>query len=295
MALPKTKRSGGPQSPEGKAASSGNALKTGAYSLQVLLPGESQSDFEDLLDQFRQDFAPQDVAEAAMVRDLAAQVWKQLRVEKMQHSMLLADLGRVVSEDDLNYIARFYFPSERYQFLTMVFEDDFAQRVRTEKNMVRIFEDFTTPPTKAFLAAFKKEAPDEYSKFKQLFGLEHEDKGEFEDAVLMLEVPANDDDDANMVNFLQQLYDADRQYRERIFWLDDNKTKIIQAYQTVKADRAMKFMQNVNIARVTDDVQRAFYRTLAELRKHQTWRRSQIVVDISPATNITAVPGGAVG
>jgi len=40
--LPKIRRSGGPKTPEGKLVSSRNAIKTGAYAVQTLLPGESE-------------------------------------------------------------------------------------------------------------------------------------------------------------------------------------------------------------------------------------------------------------
>jgi len=84
--LPRRKRSGGPQTEEGKKATSRNALKTGAYSSLIILPGESEDDFRALEEQFISDFSPRDIAEAAMVRNLAVITWKKLRVEKLEHA-----------------------------------------------------------------------------------------------------------------------------------------------------------------------------------------------------------------
>ena len=64
MAIPKSKRSGGPKTSSGKLNASKNALKTGAYTSTIVLPGESEEDFEKLHQQFMNDFIPSDVAEA---------------------------------------------------------------------------------------------------------------------------------------------------------------------------------------------------------------------------------------
>jgi hypothetical protein len=40
-----SRRTGGPKTAEGKAVSSWNALKTGAYSHSITLPGEQASEF----------------------------------------------------------------------------------------------------------------------------------------------------------------------------------------------------------------------------------------------------------
>lgn len=50
MTKPSYNRSGDPHSPEGQLAISKNRLKTGAYSTALLLPGESEADFQELDD-----------------------------------------------------------------------------------------------------------------------------------------------------------------------------------------------------------------------------------------------------
>ena len=74
--IPKTPRSGGPRTDEGRVASSRNALKSGVYSAMVVIPGESEDDFRQMHDQFVADFFPRDIAEGAMVHDLAVLTWK---------------------------------------------------------------------------------------------------------------------------------------------------------------------------------------------------------------------------
>ena len=59
--MTQSKRTGGPKTPEGKRVSAHNALKTGAYTSLIILPGESEQDFQQLEDQFIHDFVPQDI------------------------------------------------------------------------------------------------------------------------------------------------------------------------------------------------------------------------------------------
>jgi hypothetical protein len=82
--LPRSRRSGGPKTSEGKLASSRNAIKTGAYAIQVLLPGESEEEFRELEQLFVDDFEPSGISEASQVHALAVIVWKKLRLEKLE-------------------------------------------------------------------------------------------------------------------------------------------------------------------------------------------------------------------
>lgn len=63
--FPKSRRSGGPKTAEGKAVSSRNSIKTGAYSKQEVLPGENLQELLELEQYFIEDFSPQGVTESA--------------------------------------------------------------------------------------------------------------------------------------------------------------------------------------------------------------------------------------
>ena len=73
---PKSRRSGGPQTPEDRLAASRNSLKTGVYSRQEVLPSEDLQEFLEFEQYFIEDFAPQDITESALVHDLTVLVWK---------------------------------------------------------------------------------------------------------------------------------------------------------------------------------------------------------------------------
>jgi len=61
--IAKLKLAGGPQTDEGKKIASRNSLKTGTYSKQIVLPNESQEEFDQLVEQFQRDFYPKDAVE----------------------------------------------------------------------------------------------------------------------------------------------------------------------------------------------------------------------------------------
>ena len=91
--ITKAKPSGGPQTDEGKKIASQNALKMGVYSNTLILPGEDESQFRQIEDQFVGDFHPEDMAEIAMVHDLAVLAWKKIRLENLELRFTLARLN----------------------------------------------------------------------------------------------------------------------------------------------------------------------------------------------------------
>ena len=98
----KSRRSGGPKSEEGKRASSRNALRTGVYSSMIVLPGEDESAFRELEEQFIRDFDPRDIAESAIVRELATITWKKLRLEKLEQSSFLRAMNAPINDYDFS-------------------------------------------------------------------------------------------------------------------------------------------------------------------------------------------------
>ena len=92
MAIPKSHRSGGPRTAAGLRAVAGNALRTGAYAAQVVLPGENPAHFQDLEQAFLNDFAPADIAEATATSQSA--VSHQLRTLKQSHLVKFRRDGR---------------------------------------------------------------------------------------------------------------------------------------------------------------------------------------------------------
>ncbi len=81
-------KSTGPRTPEGKAASSRNALKHGLTAIQVVIPGENQADFDNLLADLTEDRKPEGELEIQLVGEIAACTWRLARARAKEAQLL---------------------------------------------------------------------------------------------------------------------------------------------------------------------------------------------------------------
>ena len=79
-----TKKAGGPQTPEGKAASAMNALKHGLSGNTVAIPGENPAVYEQILFDLRTDHRPRTTSEDQCIEQMAMAYWKQVRAAKLE-------------------------------------------------------------------------------------------------------------------------------------------------------------------------------------------------------------------
>ena len=77
-------KSTGPTSPEGKAASSLNALKSGIDAWSHIIPGEDPAELEALTAQFLLHFVPADPNQLALVDTLISAEWTQRRLRRIE-------------------------------------------------------------------------------------------------------------------------------------------------------------------------------------------------------------------
>ena len=73
-----------------------------------------------------------------------------------------------------------------------------------------------------------------------------------------------------------------RQWLNQIQWVAEHLDQIKAAIASIKEKRLLDLMQDQGIVRAYDDLGRAFYRTLAELRRQQSWRQKTGIVDVTP-------------
>lgn len=82
--------SGGPRTPEGKAASSQNAFAHGLTAARLVLPNENQGEFDALLDGLYNDHKPATITESILVREMAESYWRLNRARTREHALNLA-------------------------------------------------------------------------------------------------------------------------------------------------------------------------------------------------------------
>lgn len=272
--MAQSKRTGGPKTAAGKMASAQNAIKTGAYSSLIILPGESENEFKELEEQFFRDFSPEDGVAATMVQNLAVLTWKKLRAQKIEHSGLVRVLA---TKFDITDYLRVSFPvavTNPGHVLTVVegmtpaMEDELRVAFGYCKQFIK------SMPTAQELQAMKQQSPTLYDYLESKAQSGRKDCS-FWPTMTVTRV------NGQVSSFIQAHCEA---------YLDDNDVPVIavenivrlrEIVKEIKEARLLKFIQESSIQRVHDDLDRAFYRTLSELRKHQHWRQERNTVDVS--------------
>jgi hypothetical protein len=85
----------GPLTPERKAVSSRNATRHGILANTLILPGESEERFQELLSGLTEQFQPRNTAERACVEKMAAAFWRQLRMWALEKTEFAMEMARV--------------------------------------------------------------------------------------------------------------------------------------------------------------------------------------------------------
>lgn len=92
-------KSTGPRTATGKAKASGNSLKHGLLSRNLIIPGEDLADFEALLAQLMAEEQPVGTLEAALVERLAVCLWRLRRAVTAESASLHLQRENLGAED----------------------------------------------------------------------------------------------------------------------------------------------------------------------------------------------------
>lgn len=274
VGIPKSTRSGGPKTETGKVASSRNALKTGAYSSMAVISGESEEDFRGLHEEFLTSFKPSDVAESSMVRELAVLTWKKLRLERLEQAAFVRALKIPVKALDICLMV----PVEEchdwlIRDISIVTEEFIAtymellEFLRPSSENIELNEKF-------MLLASKN--PEFFERFRKEHLLDESDWVSREYLGHKLDNQAYKDQLAKGWTLPEA-----RLWLNQIQWVAEHLDQIKAAIASVKEKRLLDLMQDQGIVRAHDDLSRAFYRTLGELRRQQSWRQKMGIIYVT--------------
>ena len=271
------KRTGGPKTAAGKIASSKNALKTGAYSATVILPGEQEEQFRELEFSFVNDFKPTDTAELAMVHDLAVLTWKKLRLDKLEQRVILEKLNRPITIYETNHsklLSQYSFETYQQHYKDLS-EEQIESYKKSYKYAQMLHQKIVI--AKQDVELIESDHPYLLETIQELIN-EHSLMNPTIENVIRLEIWV----DNEKVSFLKHCLKTFIQESHPIIWYAEHRTQIEEEIQMIKDRRLLALMEVPTAARARDDLSREFYRTLTELRKHQAWRQRQQLIDITP-------------
>ena len=270
--MAQSKLTGGPKTAAGKMASAKNAIKTGAYSTLIILPGESEKDFQELEEQFVRDFSPEDIVAATMVHNLTVLTWKKLRAQKIEHSCLVRALSTKFDYGD--YFNRIVYVPINDASVTLATVDELP--IGEEELWIpalRLCKQFVEAiPDEQELLNLKQASPLLYEFLESKAGGRHCAYWPSMTVTTLL---------GKVHPFITYQCNAFLTENRILVQAVEHIVPLRQLVKEIKEARLLKFMQESSIQRVHDDLDRAFYRTLSELRKHQHWRQERNTVDVS--------------
>ena len=286
--LSRAKRIGGPKTSEGKAIASRNSMKSGVYSTQIVLPNERQEDFDELEQLLLEDFKPEGMAEALLVHDLAVITWKKRRLNRMEHAVMMGQLQAPISAEEffdagLPRREEFKWALENLDVLTDENLVKYERHAKLVKGMGR------EEVREERIAEIQQNEPELFERLSRLALdlLDAEDRHDREGVppLVSLHVALQMNRDGDIENTIAEL----AVYLERTVTIQfeglnyaiTHLDEIQLIGQIVKDKRHLGLVGADGQSRAMDDLNRAFYRILKELRTHQEWGRRHRVIDVS--------------
>jgi hypothetical protein len=279
--LPKIRRSGGPKTPDGKLASSRNAIKTGAYAVQVLLPGESEQEFRELEQLFIDDFAPSGIAEAALVHSLVATIWKKLRLEKLESRHIHDLLDRFPRSSEFSAVGFDDYPQVAKEWVNHPEKISSLNLEQVQSGYWALKSLNKSRFDADEMQAFKKDLPVIFKRLQDSLS----DLG-VKDLSILGMVGTRYHHGAE-TRPIEDMTDKLIEQLQGEIWAIQNQGQLLKVRQQIRDKRLVEFLNLNRSQRVSDDLDRAYFKTLDELRKQKEWRRKQEVVDVKALVSLT--------
>lgn len=258
----------------------------GAYAKQIILPFESQQDFDELKDLFIQDFRPNGVTEFSLVHELTILAWKKLRLEKIENNYLRGLLEAAETAEEF-YAAGF----PRRDGIDWLLNDLTIltpEFIKLHTDDLALANSLRDPAAcNQFLSVAKQKFTLFYLRLNEAFNRWDKDQGttklivRFTDdkSELLGEEPLTAPD-INLV--LPSIIEES----EAIVYVCTQLPRL-NAFKNLIRDRRLGFfMENPGSSRAYADLSRAFFKALDELRKQQEWGHQKRIIQLATQTPV---------
>ena len=263
------KRSGGPRTAAGKAASAYNALKFGAYTRNVFIDGESQQDFDRLKQALFDELQPQMLVQYALAEDVLTQLWRKFRIERYASNTLkeiaereigIADLIRYLGVEASDVV------SSAKRITDAVRENgvDYYQLVLTKIQTAQYLYPKHCPD----FTAFQQDHFEVYQLMrKRSWHPEHLDK-----------LIAKNEADSSGKTFWERELQSLGEWTEDWIRCFDCEVRLSKSIPRIINGRLYRHLISGDTDRATDDVTRALHRALAEYYKERDRHRKDTAI-----------------
>ena len=264
-------RGGGPTTAVGKSSSSRNATKHGMYSPSVVLPSESEFEFNTLKQEFIDEHSPRDSVQLMLVHDLAVLVWKKRRLESLESRMISSRIADPISSEELQDELMFYFPKDREWILDLLsaLTEEFAQTHQHRRDYARKMIGLFQILSAGDLERMKIECPslDEFIQNRADYRMLSPHMRTPEGLInTMFSLTGSGKDDQSFL--LMELYGAMDESKQ-ILWGYEHLAEIQRGIEKIRDKRHMQMNYRSNTHRLYGELGKSIARTCSELSRHQ--------------------------
>jgi hypothetical protein len=286
----KSNRSGGPKTALGKLTSSKNAIKTGAYAKQEILPFESQQEFDELKYLFIQDFRPHGITEFSLVHELTVLAWKKLRLEKIENNFLHGLLQAAETPEEF-YDAGFP-KRDQIDWLLKdlsIFTPSFISKHQKELELAKSIRK--PEALNQFLEIAQEKHPEFYERLKEAVRNPPDGQGEKVRLIVVSFVGSKNDRDEDITAVsIEKILKFVIEESEAVLYVAEHLERLMQLKDLIRDRRLKNFMDTSGVARPYQELSRSFFKVLAELRKQQEWRYQKGLIDIAAEAPVLPTP-----
>ena len=268
-------KSTGPRTEKGKKVVSQNALKSGVYARDIVLPNESLADFEAHHQRFINDFRPQDIVASQLVRDMAVVVWKRMRLERIENKVLTELLNAPLREEEAvgtKYLWRNEVAS-MVHIVHLLTDEYLAELEDALQNAIQ-FQEYQLGDGE--IGALATTIP----ILDTLLNLKYPDYELTPSYQLLSVYPRSFNLGLSENTSTQEMLEIAIKDMRQNQWLGAHRDAILKEYEAIRNRRLMAFMENAGTSRAFDDLRRSFSKLLAEYRRHEAWRNERQMLDM---------------
>jgi hypothetical protein len=251
------------------------------YSRKITLINESDDEFNQLWEQFMVDFAPRDIAESVLVRDLAIITWKRLRLEGLEQSSLVRALNEPITaaEYSRNGIEIDSGTVWAIDYLDGKTEGEVEHYERARKEAQSWWDSYRGDRDILSMPVNYPTLFEVVVGRARAFGFDVSSDPDSEEVCSW----ALDSQKFGCDRYADYVARALIREDRELNWVEENSEQIKLAAIKAKEERLLRVIQNPGETRVNEDLSRSLYKTLSELRRHQQWRRKMSIVDVTPS------------
>ena len=257
-----SQKSTGPRSAAGKAVVAGNAIRHGLLSRHLIVAGESQEEFAELLRLLVEEFQPVGLVEHALVERVGIAIWRQRRLVRAESAEVSINQQRF--GDDQKTEVRH----------VLDLDYDTAEAIEAPDDET---EDIDVASVRALRDRWKALVDEEIAETDDPFAHMPEE--------MKIELLREFEVDAGQVNsFIKKKFES---------WADmfelyvDHYESLIQDQRIREVSRLVMRSQALPsktdlLARYQTALDNDLYKALKALRDAQAWRQARSVIDLAP-------------